>query len=75
MLFLFDLMSMPSWIALITRAIIAITRAIKLITESTLIKLTSFREEREDIASSLEIERTTATVMVILCGTTSTKSL
>ncbi len=75
MLFLFDLMSMPSWIALITRAIIAITRAIKLITESTLIKLTSFREEREDIASSLEIERTTATVMVILCGITSAKSL
>jgi hypothetical protein len=35
-------MSMPSWIALITRVIIAITRAIKLITESTFIKLTSF---------------------------------
>ena len=59
---------MPRLTDRITNVMIATNSAIRLITESTLIKLTSFQQEREDIASSLKEERTTATVMVILYG-------
>ena len=59
---------MPRRTDKITSVMIATIRAIKLITVSALIKLTSFQKEREDIASSLKEERTTATVMVILHG-------
>ncbi len=45
---------MPRLTDRITNVMIATNSAIRLITESTLIKLTSFRQEREDIASSLK---------------------